>query len=62
MDRFHCTITRLCSLSGLYGQVPLYYYQTILPEWSLWTGSTVQLPDYVPWVVFIDRFHCSSES
>ena len=67
MDRFYCTITRLCSLSGLYGQVLLYNYQTtyvcslsglygqvllynyqtMFPEWSLWTGSTVLLPDYV---------------
>ena len=63
MYRFHCTsTTTVCSLGGLYIQVPLYInYYSVSLGWSLYTGSTVhQLLQCVPWVVFIYRFHCTS--
>ena len=49
-------------LGGLYIQVPLYInYHNVSLGWSLYTGSTVhQLPQCIPWVVFVYRFHCTS--
>ena len=61
--RFHCTsTTTMCPLGGLYIQVPLYIiYYCVSLGWSLYTGSTVhQLLQRVTWVVFINRFHCTS--
>ena len=61
--RFHCTsTTEVCPLGCLYIQVPLYInYYSVSLGWSLYTGSTVhQLLQCVPWVVFIDRLHCTS--
>ena len=51
-------------LCGLYIQVPLYInYYSVSLGWSLYTGSTVhQLLQCVPWVVFIYRFHCTSNT
>ena len=63
--RFHCTsTTTMCPLGGLYIQVPLYIiYYCVSLGWSLYTGSTVhQLLQCVTWVVFINRFHCTSTS
>ena len=63
INRFHCTsTTTLCPLGGLYIQVPLYINDYIVSlGWSLYTDSTVhQLLQCVSWVVFINRFHCTS--
>ena len=63
--RFHCTsTTTVCPFGGLYIQVPLYInYYSVSLRWSLYTGSTVhQLLQFVPWVVFIYRFHCTSNT
>ena len=63
MYRFNCTsTTTVCSLGGLYIQVPLYInYYSVFLGWSLCTGSTVhQLLQCVPWVVFMYRFNCTS--
>ena len=61
--RLHCTsTTTVCPLGGLYIQVTLYINDYIVSlGWSLYTDSTVhQLLQCVPWVVFINRFHCTS--
>ena len=52
----------VCPLGGLYIQVPLCInHYSVSLGWSLYTGYTAhRLLQFVPWVVFIYRFHCAS--